>query len=65
MEDLLRSKRMYRITLAKEQEHIDDENKVKCDNMNDEACGVIKMSISIDLSFHFQGINVPNKLEKA
>jgi hypothetical protein len=36
MEDLLRSKRMYRITLAKEQEHIDDENKVKYYNMNDE-----------------------------
>jgi hypothetical protein len=31
--------------------------KSKWDNKNDEACGLIRMSISSDLWFHLQGIN--------
>jgi hypothetical protein len=42
MEDLLRSKGLYQITLGKEQEPTDDEKYVKWINRNDEACGLIK-----------------------
>jgi hypothetical protein len=57
MDDVLRSKGLYYTTLAKELEPIDDENKVKWANKNDESCGLIKMSISHDLRFHLQEIN--------
>jgi len=52
MGDLLRIKGLYWITMGKELEPIDDENKVKWDNNNDEACALIGMSISHDLRFH-------------
>jgi hypothetical protein len=45
MEDVLRSKGLYQITLGKEQEPIDDENKVKWANKNDKARELIEMSI--------------------
>jgi hypothetical protein len=35
MEDLLRSKGLYRITLGKEKEPTDDDKKTKWDNRND------------------------------
>jgi hypothetical protein len=57
MEDLLRSKGMYQITLGKEKELIDDEKKFKWANNNDETCGLIRMSISHDLRFHLQEID--------
>jgi hypothetical protein len=38
MEDLLRSKGLYRITLGKEKEPTNDDKKVKWDNRSDEAC---------------------------
>jgi len=41
MEDLLRSKGLYQITLGKEKEPTNDENKFKWDNRNDEAHGLI------------------------
>jgi hypothetical protein len=62
MEDLLRSKGLYQNTLGKEQETIDDENKVKLDNRNHEAHGLIKISISPDLMFHLQGLNAPDEV---
>jgi hypothetical protein len=37
MEDLLRSKGLYRITLGKEKEPTDDDKKNKWDNRNDKA----------------------------
>jgi hypothetical protein len=43
---LLRSKGLYQITLGKEKEPTDDENKFKWDNRNGEARGLIKMFIS-------------------
>jgi hypothetical protein len=46
MEDVLRSKGLYQITLGKEQEPTYDENKVEWDNKSDEAHGLIGMSIS-------------------
>jgi hypothetical protein len=49
MEYLLRSKSLYWITLGKEKEPIDDANKLKWSNRNDEARGLIGMSISLDL----------------
>jgi hypothetical protein len=57
MEDVLRSKGLYQITLEKEQEPNDDNKKSKWDNKNDETCGLIRMSISRDLRFHLQGID--------
>jgi hypothetical protein len=60
MEDVLRSKGLYQITLGKELVPIDDENKVKWDSKNDEACGLIRISISPYLRFHLQGIYDPN-----
>jgi hypothetical protein len=64
MEDLLRSKGLYQITLGKEKEPTDDDKKVKWDNRNDEARGLIRMSISPDLRFHLQEIDDPMKLGK-
>jgi hypothetical protein len=57
MEDLLRSKGLYRITLGKEKEPIDADQKVKWANRSDEARGLIKMSISPDLRFHLKEID--------
>jgi hypothetical protein len=61
MEDVLRSKGLYWITLGKEQEPIDDEKKVKWANKNDESCGLIEICISLDLTFHLQGIDGPDE----
>jgi hypothetical protein len=61
MEDLLRSKGLYRITLGKEEESTDANTKFKWDNRNDEAHGIIRMSISLDLRFHLQQIDKPNE----
>ena len=52
MEDLLRSKGLYRITLGKETTPTDADKKFKWDNRNDEAHGLIRMSISPDLRSH-------------
>jgi len=45
--------------LGKDTSHIDSSKKVKLNNTNDEAHGLIKMSISIDLHFCLQGVNDP------
>jgi hypothetical protein len=57
IEDVLRGKGLYQITLGKEPEPIDNEKNVKWANKKGEACGMIIMSISIDLRFHLQGID--------
>jgi hypothetical protein len=59
MEDLLRSKGLYWITMGNERSPTDDDKKAKWDNRNDEACGLIGMSISPDLRYHLQGIDDP------
>jgi hypothetical protein len=61
MEDLLRSKGLYQITLGKGKKPIDDEKKIKWTNRNDEARGLIGMSISHDLRFHLQEIDDPDE----
>jgi hypothetical protein len=48
MDDVLRSKGLYHITMGKELEPTDDENKVKWVNKNKKARGMIRMSISCD-----------------
>jgi hypothetical protein len=59
MEDLLRSKGLYQITLGKKATPNDADKKSKWDNRNDEAHGLIRMSISPDLRFHLQSIDQP------
>jgi hypothetical protein len=59
MEDLLRSKGLYQITLGNEKEPIDVDKKVKWANRSDEACGLIRMSISSNLRFHLKEIDDP------
>jgi hypothetical protein len=61
MDDLLRSKGLYQITLGNEKEPTNDENKVKWANRNDKARGLIGMYISHDLRFHLQEIDDPNE----
>ena len=59
MEDLLRSKGFYKITLGIETAPDDDEKKVKWENKNDQALGLIGMSISQDIRFHIDGEDSP------
>ena len=61
MEDVLRSKGLYQITLGIEQALTNAEKKSKWDNKNDKARGLIKMPISLDLKFHLQRLDDPNK----
>jgi hypothetical protein len=61
MEDLLRSKGMYQITLGKEKALIDDYKKAKWDNRSDKEHGLIIISISPDLRYHLQEIDDPEE----
>ena len=61
MEDLLRSKGLYRMTLGTKTAPNDDETQDKWENKNDQAHGLIGMSISPDLRFHLDGENSPIK----
>jgi hypothetical protein len=62
LEDLLRSKGLYQITLGKEKAPIDADKKSKWDNRNDEARGLIRISIAPDLRYHLQDIDDPKEL---
>jgi hypothetical protein len=61
MEDLLRSKGHYRITLGTKIVLDDDEKKAKWENKNDQAHGLIGMSISPNVRFHLDGEDSPIK----
>ena len=61
MEDVLRSRGLFRITSGKETEPTDGDKKIKRENRCDEAHGLIGMSISIDLRFHISRIDEPDK----
>jgi hypothetical protein len=61
MEDLLRSKGLCQITLGKEKAPIDADKKSKWDNRNEEARGIIEISISPDLTYHLQDIDDPKE----
>jgi hypothetical protein len=62
MEDLLRIKGLYHITLGKETTPSDADKKAKWDNRNEEARGLIGMPISHDLRFHLQSIDKPKEV---
>ena len=49
MENVLRSRGLFKITSGKETGPTDDDKKIKWENQCDEACGVIGMLISTDL----------------
>jgi hypothetical protein len=58
MEDLIRSKGFYWITLGIELKSLTNiENKTKWDSKNVKACGIIGIYISPYLQFHLQGID--------
>ena len=59
MEDLLRSKGFYRITLDTETAPDDDEKKLE--NISDQSRGLIGISILLDLRFHLEGEDSPVK----
>ena len=61
MEDLLRSKWLYRITLGIEIVLDEDEKKAKWENKNDQDRGLIGMFISLDLRFHLDAEDSPIK----
>ena len=61
MEDLLRSKGLYRITLGIEATPNEDEKQDKWENKNDQDCGLMGMSIFPDLRFHLEGEDSPIK----
>jgi hypothetical protein len=61
MEDLLRSKGLYRITLGKEKTPTNADKKSKWDNRNGEARGIIRISISPYLRYHLQYIDDPKE----
>ena len=52
---------MQQITLGREKTPTDADKKAKWDNRNDEARGLIEMSISPDLRFHLQSIDKPKE----
>ena len=57
MEDVLRSRGLFRITSGKETEPTNDDKKIKWENRCDEARGLTGMSISTDLRFHISRID--------
>ena len=61
MEDVLRSRGLFRITSGRETKPTDDDKKIKWTNRCDESHGLIGMSISNDLRFHLSGIDEPDK----
>ena len=61
MEDVLRSRGLFRITSGKETKPTDDAKKIKWANRCDESRGLIGMSISTGLRFHISRIDEPDK----
>jgi hypothetical protein len=57
MEDLLRSKGLYKITLGIEVAPDENEKQAKWKNENDQARGLIGLSISPNLRFHLDGVD--------
>ena len=64
MEDVLQSRRLFRITLGKETKPTDDDKKIKRENRCQEAHGLIGISISTNLLFHIYGIDEPDNAWK-
>ena len=62
--DLLRSKGLYRIVSGQEAKTQDEDKVAKWENRQDQACGLIGMSISPDLRFHITELDTPNEAMK-
>ena len=62
MEILLRSKGLYKVTMATEAEPNVATEKIKWHNRRDEAYGLLCLSISRDLLFHLDGLTSPNEV---
>ena len=58
MEILLRVKGLYRVTLAIEAEPNAVAENIKWHNRRDETYGLMCLSISRDLLFHLDGLNI-------
>jgi hypothetical protein len=56
VEDILQSMGLYQVTLGTEIAPLNALKKIKWDNKNDKAYGLIKISIVGDLQFLLQGI---------
>ena len=61
MEDLLRSKGLYRIATGQETKPNDEDKAAKWENRQDQARGLIGMSISPDLRFHIAELDTPKE----
>jgi len=64
IEDLLRSKGLYRIASGQEKKPKDEDKAAKWENRQDQACGLIGMSISLDLRFHIAELDTPDEAMK-
>ena len=62
--DLLRSKGLYRIATGQETKPKDEEKVAKWENRQDQARGLIGMSISPDLRFHIAELDAPDEAMK-
>ena len=58
--DLLRSKGLYRIASGQETKPKDEDKVAKWENRQDQACGLMGMSISPDLRFHIAELDTPD-----
>ena len=61
MVDILRSKGLYRIATGQETKPSDDDKVSKWENKQDQAQGLIGMSIAQDLRFHILDIDTPHE----
>ena len=61
MEDLLRSKGLFRIATDQEKKPKDEDKVAKWENRQDQARGLIGMSISPDLRFHIAELDTPKE----
>eukprot|EP00253_Pinus_taeda_P017505 PITA_17505 len=61
MEDLLRSKGLYRIATGQKKKPKDEDKVAKWENRQDQARGLIGMSISPDLRFHIAELDTPHE----
>ena len=62
MEILLRSKGLYRVTMATKAKSNAATEKIKWHNRRDEAYGLLCLTISRDLLFHLDSLTSPNEV---
>ena len=58
----MRTKILFKVTMATEFEPNAATNKIKWNNRRDEAYGLLCLSISRDLLFHLDGLLSPNEV---